>query len=303
MNNWTEFSSLRAKVSKTSSAPKSSDRIDSWALEHDDIHVQESEIAQYFTLLTGLIPTPDQVALMNAIIDYDRVEASAGRQSGKTITVSVATMYLAYKYHIPLRVLLLSPQDNIVYSYMLSFFRSEHRDELTKNLVGGKSSANIVPLTGFQLASGSRVKVAGITDRSIRGNPADVVIVDEAYLVPRASILTAMGCLSGDISKFILLSTPGPSYNDSLKEDSLFMKWLDDPEYKHFAWSNEGLPWHNTRLANTKKKELKPAEYASEVLGRAPTEQELEQSKDLIGEVILITVPTARQLERASTRK
>ena len=256
------------------------------------------EINQYFTYMTGLIATPDQLKLLVSIIEYDRIEVSAGRQSGKTITVAVAIMYLAYKYHIPIRLFLLSPQENQIYAYMRGFFRGPHREELTENLVGSKSTQNIVPLGGFSLASGSAVAVAKTIEASIRGEPADIVIVDEAYLVAREMIMTALGCLSGPLSKMILVSTPGPKFNKKLKENSLFMEWLADPEFHIYHWSSLGLPWHNQRLIDMKKKNLKPAEWAAEVEGRAPTDDELANSGDVIGEVIFTSVLSQRQRQR-----
>lgn len=263
----------------------------------------ESEAAQYFTYLTGLVPTSDQVELLDAIIEWDRIEASAGRQSGKTIDVSVATMYLAYKYHIPLKILLLSAQENIVYWYMRSFFRGEHRDELTEDLIGSRSAQNVVPLTGFQLNTGTNVFVTGVTERNVRGFPADVVIIDEACLVPNDIIMTALGNLSGPVSKFILLSTPIPNPDKGTDKEPKFMKWLRDPEFKVFHWSSLGLPWHSQRLVDTKRKEFTPAKWAAEVLGRAPTEDEISLSGDIIGEVLFIEVPSPRRGQEVSTRK
>ncbi len=283
------------KISRTSSAPKSS--AENWETEED------SDAALYFTYLTGLTPTQDQIDLLDAIIDYDRIEASAGRQSGKTIDVAVAIMYFTYKFHIPLRIFLLSPQENQVYNYMRRFFRGPHREELTESLVGSRSVQNIVPLGGFTLERGSSVTVSKTIDSAIRGEPADIVIVDEAYLVSREMVMTAMGCLSGDISKMILISTPGPLYNKKLKENSLFMEWLEDEEFKRFTWSSLELPWHNERLIATKKKNLTPAEFASEVLGRAPTDDEISNSGDVIGEVIFMSVPTLRRGPEVSVSK
>lgn len=262
--------------------------IGAWDTVDDDdaVDADITDYVDYFTRLTGLIPTCDQVELLHAIITYDRVEASAGRQSGKTIDVAVAIMYFAYRYAVPLRLFLLSPQENQVYGYMRRFFRGPHREELTENLVGSRSVQNIVPLGGFSLERGSSVTVSKTIESSIRGEPADIVIVDEAYLVSRESIMTAMGCLSGTTSKLILISTPGPLYNKKLKENSLFMEWLDDPEFKIFHWSSLELPWHNKRLIETKRKTLTPAQWASEVLGRAPTEDEVSMSGDVIGTVI-----------------
>ncbi len=285
---------MREKILRTSSEPKSSA---SWETEED------SDAALYFTYLTGLVPTQDQIDLLEAIIEYDRIEASAGRQSGKTIDVAVAIMYFTYKFHIPLRIFLLSPQENQVYNYMRRFFRGPHREELTENLVGSRSVQNIVPLGGFTLERGSSVTVSKTIESSLRGEPADIVIVDEAYQVSREMIMTAMGCLSGDISKMILISTPGPPFNRKLKENSLFMEWLKDEEFKIFHWSSLELPWHNKRLIATKKKNLSPAEWASEVLGRAPTEDEISNSGDVIGEVLFMEVPTPRRGRKVSVSK
>jgi len=255
----------------------------------------DDAITDYFTYLTGFIPTPDQAGMLKSIIHYDRVEASAGRQSGKTLTASVATMYLAYEFDVPLRILMISPQDNQVYAYMRGFFRGEHREEFTKDLVGSKSVQNIVPLTGFQLGDGTQVKVCGVTERDIRGFPADVVIIDEAALVSNQSILTAMGNLSGEASKLILLSTPVHNPLINTPGEPKFMKWLRDPDYKVFHWSSADLPWHNKRLLDIKRKEFTPAHWASEVLGREPTDDEVSNSGDVIGEVIFTTVPVTRR--------
>ena len=81
------------------------------------------------------------------------------------------------------------------------------------------------------------------------------------------------------------------------------MEWLSEPEFHVFHWSSLGLPWHNQRLIDMKKKNFTPAEWASEVLGRAPTEDELANSGDVIGTVISTPVPSVRKLKQLARLK
>jgi len=218
------------------------------------------------------------VKLLRDIILYDRVLASAGRQSGKTITTAVAANYLAFEYNIPLKILLISAQDNMVYYYVKESFRKYkgYNEQLI-----GRGRISMVPGRGFETQKGSSMTVKGATERGVAGHPADVVIIDEAPLVHDDVILSAIGCLSGSVAKLALLGTPN--------HVGLFTKWLTDPktEYKVSHWSSEKLAWHSKALLKTKRTEYSPARWATDVLGRIPTIQELSESGLIVGRVII----------------
>jgi len=239
------------------------------------------KIVRYFRHLTGLEPTKDQKRLLKAAMKDPRILISAGRQSGKTIVVAVLVMWWMFESKLrPLRILLVSAQDNIVYYYVKRFFDA-HPDMADDVIQKGRVYA--VPQYGFSVLEGSELFVRGASERNIRGVPADIVIIDEACSVYDDSILTAMGNLSGTVSKFILLSTPH-------KLESLFAKWLREPQVHSFSvyqWSTEGLSWHTEDLMAVKRVEYSAARYAIEVLGRLPTSKELAISGDLIGTVVL----------------
>ena len=235
-------------------------------------------INEYFTKLTGFDPTIDQKRVLKSILNDDKILISAGRQSGKTITVSTATMYLAFEYNRPIRILLVSAQSSIVYWYMKGFFRQD--SALERTLVS-RSSQFIIPATGFSTIRKSEVFVRGISERSIRGVPADVVVIDEAALVPNESILSALGNLSGELAKFILLSTP------TADKEAYFNDWLvNDKTFKIFHWSSEEVKWQTKLLMDTKREKYTPALWATDVLGRIPDDNELALSGKIFGDVI-----------------
>jgi hypothetical protein len=224
-------------------------------------------IEDYFEYLTGLKPTKDQTELLKTLTDMNnkKIIISAGRQSGKTLTCAVAVLWYVFEYEKPIKVLLISAQENILYFHIREIFK--RHPEFTDEIVA-QGVYSLVPLRGFESKKGSIVYVKGATDKQIRGLPADVVFIDEACECKDDVILTALGNLSGPISKFILLSTP--------HKDNLFTRWATDENsgFKVHMWSAESLPWHDKTILETKKKEMSSEKYAVEVLGRPPTIQE-----------------------------
>ncbi|MGB9855837.1 MAG: terminase large subunit domain-containing protein [Caldisericum exile] len=227
------------------------------------------KIEDWFKFLTGLEPTGDQVNVLKSVTNLEdkKIVVSAGRQSGKTLTVAVAILYWVFCYNEPIKILLISPQTNVLYYHIRNIF--DRNKDLFEGHVLAEGVYSLVPLRGFTTDRGTQVWVKGATDKQIRGIPADMVVIDEACEVKNDIILTALGNLSGKISKIILLSTPH-------KSNSLFVKWATEPEsqFKVFQWSSEGLAWHDKTLLETKRKEMSREQYAVEVLGRPPTKEE-----------------------------
>jgi hypothetical protein len=226
------------------------------------------DIVKYFTHLTGLIPTEDQKAfLLDGIaLDIHKLLISAGRQSGKTLCTAVVILWWVFESGRNVKVLLLSAQDNILYYHIREIFKK--RPEMSKDIVA-EGVYSIVPLKGFEATNGNNVIVKGVTDKQIRGIPADIVIIDECCEVKNESVETAMGNITGPISKLIVLSTPHVA-------TSYFVEWATEKKgtFKVHIWSAEGLPWHNKSIEDEKKKKMSRARYAVEVLGRPPEESE-----------------------------
>jgi len=232
-------------------------------------------IIEFFKYLTKLEPTPDQCKFLLDCVDIDihKLLISAGRQSGKTLCSAIAVLWYVFEYDKPIKIILISAQQNILYLHMLDIFR-KCGDARFKNIKQGgqileETPWNIVPLKGFTTQRGTIVYVRGSTDKQIRGIPADIVVLDECCEIKNDIILTSMGNITGPISKFIVLSTPHV-------DTSLFVKWATTPEdkFKIHLWNSEGLPWHSKVIDDTKKKEYSREKYAVEMLGRPPTKAE-----------------------------
>ena len=227
------------------------------------------KIIPFFKKLTGLDPTPAQSRLLHAIADpkIKKILVSAGRQTGKTLTCAVGGLSWVFEYNKPIKILLMSAQESVLYFHMREIFKNNSK--LEESIIA-KGTYSIIPLKGFETSMGDIVYVRGSTHKQVRGLPADIVIIDEACEIKDEIILTAMGNLSGPISKLIILST-------SHVLDSLFVKWACNPKllgFEFFTWSAEDCPWHSKEWLATKKKAMSKAMYAVEVLGRPPTKSE-----------------------------
>jgi hypothetical protein len=229
-----------------------------------------SPIVDCFRKWTGLEPTPDQIKLLREAITqkYHKILISAGRQSGKTLCSAVIVLYLVFYYDKPLKILLISAQDNMIYFHMRAIFRKfpELQDLLTEK---SKLGPELVPIHGFETLKGSVVNVKNATDRAVMGFPADVVVIDEACKVSNQVMITAMGNLTGEVAKYIILSTPDD-------DKSNFVVWYGDPDmgFRVYTWSSENLQWHDASIEAMKKKTMTPEIYATQVLGRPKTAEE-----------------------------
>ena len=218
-------------------------------------------IIKFFEDVTGLTPTEYQKEFLLSLVDINikKVIASAGRQTGKTLCAAVATLWFVYEYPRPVKILLISAQDSWIYEHIRDIMNN-NKDLASEIVAEGVYS--IVPLKGFETKKGSRVHVRGSTDKQIRGIGCDIVIIDEACEIKNEILTTALGNLSGDISKYIMISTP--------HKDNLFTDIARNPKkygFKLYTWSAEDCHWHSKELLRSKKKMLSPQKYKVEVLG------------------------------------
>jgi len=228
--------------------------------------ILDLDILEFFERVTKLKPTPAQIELLLSLTDPEvtKIAISAGRQTGKSLTCSVAAIYLSL--HNKEGIILASAQDNWIYSHIRDVFNNN--PELKEYIVS-EGVFSIVPLKGYETTSGSKVHVRGSTDKSLRGIPASIVFCDEAALLSDESISTALGNVSGKY-KFVLLSTA------PRERKGLFYQIICDPQeygFRLFKWSAENCSWHSKNLLETKKKMLGQW-YKPEVLGEVLEETE-----------------------------
>jgi len=224
------------------------------------------DIIEYFKKRTGFKPTPEQVELLNFLVDNSIKNGmvSCGRGFSKTLCSAIAFLWYAEKSleEYPLNLMIVSPQDTM-YSYVNDYFNSP---ALLENRIK-KGVYTEVPVEGFELKNGTKAFTKPATGK-VRSNRADILFIDEAADVPEAVIKSAMQCLRGSINRLILVSTPHKKgyFNDRALEPEKF-------GYQMKRFSSETCPWL-TQTIERDKHELSKAEYAIEVEGRPPTKKE-----------------------------
>lgn len=219
-------------------------------------------IVEFFSKVTGLQPTPDQEAFLKALTDIKqpKLAASCGRQTGKSLCSAVAVLWWVFEYPTVVDVLLMSTMDSYVYDHIERIF---HKNEELMIEVKVEGVSGLVPLRGFEVKKGSRVHVRGATNKQVRGLGVDIVIVDEAAEITNDMLTTALGNLHGEISKYVMLSTPHKS--------GLFTDIITDPKkynFKVFMWSALNCTWQTQELLQSKKKLMTMQQYKMDVLGQ-----------------------------------
>lgn len=196
---------------------------------------------------------------------YKGILISAGRQTGKTLCCAVATIWLSIA-HDNLNIILTSAQDNWLYAHIEDIW---NRNLDLRSYVKAEGVIGIVPIKGYETKNGCKVHVRPCTEKGLRGVPADIVFLDEAAEMGDRTINTALGNLSGEFNKMILISTPHKS--------SKFNELIDEPEkygFELFHWSEENCSWHPKEELDRKKLMMSSQEYKTEVQGLALTKEE-----------------------------
>jgi hypothetical protein len=239
-------------------------------------------INNYIEEISGYKLIPEQIQCLNFLKDLDKKQQiiSAGRGFSKTMLSSGTVMWFADEYasykHVDLEILLISSQQRMYYHLNKFFSDNKERfgyNEETKKFSrlkqGGIYDALLKEKTELYSQDGDNVTAiypCMSTSKSVRSHRADIVIIDEAAEIKKEVIIAAVGCLEGDISKLLMISTPHIA-------ESYFVEVVTDPKkygFESFTASSEICEWRkeSNKIA---KGMLTVAEYAAEILGRPPT--------------------------------
>jgi hypothetical protein len=248
-------------------------------------------IEDYVSEISGFKLIREQVDLLHLIKEVDKYKnlaASCGRGFSKTMLSAGAMMWFGDEYASglsnngkgrDLEILLVSSQHRLYWHLNQFFEKNKERfgyDVQKKKYArlkhGGVYDALMKEKAELYTKDFKHVTTfypVMATSKGARSHRADIVILDEAAEMQRETVVAAQGCLTGDICKLIMLSTPH-------KAGSIFNEIVADPkeyDYRVFTASAEVCPWQ--QQANTRAKKLLTAsEYAMEIQGRVPTEKE-----------------------------
>ena len=78
-----------------------------------------NNIIEFFTNVTGLIPSNSQIEFLNTMANLDekRIITSAARQTGKSLCCAVFVIWFSFKYPNS-RILLISAQHSVIYRHI-----------------------------------------------------------------------------------------------------------------------------------------------------------------------------------------
>lgn len=231
-------------------------------------------ILSFFEEVNGFKPTQDQSELLTDLVDLinptlNKLVVSSARQTGKSLCVATATLYLSIYYTIS--ILLTSAQKNNVYAHILTIM--EKNKELWKYMKS-EGRIGIIPITGYTTTSGSIVHLRGCTEISVIGVFCTYLIVDETEMYPRNTLDAATGCLSG-LAKRVFIGTPSdprnPTYFNELIKDH---KKLG---YKLYHWSQRQCTWQTPEFIRDKERQFKrtPWRIKAEIEGELPSLKEV----------------------------
>ena len=248
-------------------------------------------IEKYAETITGYKLIPEQIEmlrLMKEVDKYKNLAISAGRGFSKTTMAAVAGLWFADEYASglsqqgkgrDLEILICSSQQRLYEVLNRLFEKNKERfefNEVTKKYGrlkhGGVYDALMKEKAEIYTKDHKHVTTfypVMATSQGARSHRADIVIADEAAEHPRETFVAEQGCLTGDICKLILLSTPH-------KVGSIFNEIVANPDkygYRLYTVSAEVAEWQ--KQANARAKRILTAqEYAIEIEGRVPTAME-----------------------------
>lgn len=244
------------------------------------------DLVSYFSRITKFTPIESQIEILKAMqdISIENLVLCCGRGYSKSLLCAVTALWYAdvYSEEIgrPIQVLLISGQESL-YTNLDNIFHNNKdlRDKLVQS-----GLIKDIPREGLMLQNRSTIETVLPTNRRIRGNRCDILIIDEVCLIKDEVIKdAALPVVSGDINKVILISTPSV-------DTSYFIEVITNPEKYNYIlkqYSSEIVPWMSKSIQRLKTT-LTPEAYAREVQARIPSKSERSYfSKKMLDKVFI----------------
>lgn len=180
----------------------------------------------------------------------------AARRVGKTYTMAAKAIWFAYCHPETTTLIVASTQRQsiIMFDKLLTFI---HRSELLKESVVRQTR------TLINLSNGSRIIAlpCGRTGNTIRGENADLIIVDEAAFVPEDVILSVMRpMLATTDGTMIMLSTP-------FDKSHFFFRAFNIPTWSKHKFKTSDNPTVKKEFLEQTRVEMGEKRFKQEFLG------------------------------------
>jgi len=165
--------------------------------------------------------------------ENSRIIVCAARRTGKSFVSALLTVWLCFTNE-NFKVLCLAAsfeEAKIIHGYCRDLI---FRKPELKNSLDGKPTVNLI-----QLKNKSQIRCLPASEKQVRGQGADLLILDECALMDEDLIKAAIPTVaSSPKGKIVLLSTPRTPYG------FFYHVWVNSEQlgYKKFHWTAETCP-------------------------------------------------------------
>ncbi|WAL67130.1 terminase family protein [Amycolatopsis cynarae] len=227
------------------------------ALSREDI-IRARDDFGLFCRLLGQPRTPWQLDTMELTARQTLIVSP--RQCGKSQTLSLKATHFAFRQ--PKQMVLLVSAGETAATRLLRLVRDICQDPLLAGSVVDDTMTRVV------LANGSEIHSVPASERSIRGNSVDLLIVDECAFVPEDILMSAAlpTTAARPKAKIILASSP---WGDAGPFFQLAMQGLDhaNPHIKTFRWKLADAHWIAPEVVEAARAAMSPLRFRAEYEG------------------------------------
>ena len=185
----------------------------------------------------------------------------AARQTGKSRSLAILGTHWAFAR--PRQHVLIVSAGESAAKRLLDEMRQMMLDssDLASSVV--KENTDLIELT-----NGSRIRSLPASDKQIRGNTVDLLLIDEAQLVPTAILVSAAlpTVAARPNARIVLAGTAGRAsgafYNATERGDR------NDDAYTTIRWRVEDCAWIEPEFVATMRASMSAAQFAAEFEGR-----------------------------------
>jgi hypothetical protein len=201
-----------------------------------------NDLALFFKDITGLSPRGFQADFFREVQDMKsrNIVIVAGRGIGKTIALAVVALWYVFVLSItlgrPMKVTVLAgslSQANICYGYVMSYVNS--------NAFFQKQLDGVPTKKAVTFKDGSWIRPLPCSERTVRGEHPDLLIMDEAAQVEDDLVYAALPMtVPSPYARNIFSTTPkeGFSWIEMRWEHQAEFKY---PDWKFFNWNSESF--------------------------------------------------------------
>ncbi|MHB1907592.1 MAG: terminase large subunit domain-containing protein [Nitrososphaerales archaeon] len=237
--------------------------------ERKALQIISKSPSKFCSAVLNFEPFPYQVKMLED--PSKNIIVCAARRVGKSLVMAARALWFAYCHPLTSTLIVAATQRQsiLMFDKLANFI---DRSSILSGSVVRKTRTLIV------LSNGSKITAlpCGRSGHTIRGEDANLIIVDEASFVPEDVILSVMTpMLSTTDGTMILLSTP-------FSRDHFFFRAFNLPGWNKYKFKTEDNPLVKKSYLEQRRLEVGEKRYAQEYLGEFVDDEGVYFGMDLL---------------------